>query len=128
MRNARVGICQGSTIASGRTAVRPMESPHLVCSFTGNSPRLRITWPRELTKGPYRTSFNLNVPAGVDYPLALLVSNSTSNTHYRAQFYVNGYQFGKYVNSIGPQRSFPVREYPCSSQSPSAAPAENASE
>jgi hypothetical protein len=25
------------------------------------------------------------------------------------QFYVNGYQFGKYVNAIGPQTSFPVR-------------------
>lgn len=56
----------------------------------------------------YRTAFDLNVPSGVDYPLALAVSNSTVNTHYRAQFYVNGWQFGKYVNSIGPQKSFPV--------------------
>jgi hypothetical protein len=73
----------------------------------------------------FRTKFNLNIPSGVDYPLALAVTNSTVNTHYRAQvnnlglfgflqltasqFYVNGWQFGKYVNSIGPQKSFPVR-------------------
>ncbi len=28
--------------------------------------------------------------------------------HYRAQLWVNGYQFGKYVNHIGPQTKFPV--------------------
>ncbi|KAF9526882.1 glycoside hydrolase family 35 protein [Crepidotus variabilis] len=56
----------------------------------------------------YRTSFKLDVPSGVDYPIAFAVSNSTTNPHYRAQFYVNGYQFGKYVNSIGPQKVFPV--------------------
>jgi hypothetical protein len=27
---------------------------------------------------------------------------------YRAQLWVNGYQFGKYANNIGPQSSFPV--------------------
>lgn len=26
---------------------------------------------------------------------------------YRAQLWVNGYQFGKYINNIGPQFSFP---------------------
>ncbi|KAG5654663.1 hypothetical protein H0H81_009911 [Sphagnurus paluster] len=56
----------------------------------------------------YRTTFDLNIPKGVDYPLALVVSNSTANPFYRSQFYVNGYQFGKYVNNIGPQTSFPV--------------------
>ncbi|RDB20455.1 putative beta-galactosidase A [Hypsizygus marmoreus] len=56
----------------------------------------------------YRTTFNLNIPTGVDYPLALVVSNSTTNPYYRSQFYVNGYQFGKYVNHIGPQTVFPV--------------------
>lgn len=29
---------------------------------------------------------------------------------YRAQLFVNGYQYGKYVNHIGPQTSFPVPE------------------
>ncbi|KAJ7237206.1 glycoside hydrolase family 35 protein [Mycena haematopus] len=56
----------------------------------------------------YRTSFALNIPAGVDYPLALVLTNSTTNPHFRAQLYVNGWQFGKYVNHIGPQTSFPV--------------------
>ncbi|KAJ6627468.1 glycoside hydrolase superfamily [Mycena sp. CBHHK59/15] len=56
----------------------------------------------------YRTTFELNMPAGVDYPLALVTTNSTVNPHFRAQLYVNGYQFGKYVNHIGPQTSFPV--------------------
>ena len=27
---------------------------------------------------------------------------------YRVQLWVNGYMFGKYVNNIGPQTSFPV--------------------
>ncbi|KIJ67770.1 glycoside hydrolase family 35 protein [Hydnomerulius pinastri MD-312] len=56
----------------------------------------------------YRTTFTLDVPAGVDYPMAIVVSNITTNPYFRSQFYVNGYQFGKYVNSIGPQVSFPV--------------------
>ncbi|KAK7060173.1 hypothetical protein VNI00_000937 [Paramarasmius palmivorus] len=56
----------------------------------------------------YRTTFDLNIPRGVDYPLALVVSNSTIDSHYRAQFYVNGYQFGKYVNHLGPQTIFPI--------------------
>ncbi|KAH7102269.1 glycoside hydrolase superfamily [Auriculariales sp. MPI-PUGE-AT-0066] len=58
----------------------------------------------------YRTSFTLNVPSGVDYPIAIVTKNSTANPHFRAQFYVNGYQFGKYANAIGPQTSFPIPE------------------
>ncbi|KAF3921690.1 Beta-galactosidase [Orbilia brochopaga] len=53
----------------------------------------------------YRATFDLHVPAGVDYPMAIEYSNST-NSYYRSQIYINGYQFGKYVNSIGPQTSF----------------------
>ncbi|KAF9526883.1 glycoside hydrolase family 35 protein [Crepidotus variabilis] len=56
----------------------------------------------------FRTSFDLNVPVGVDYPISIAATNSTTNPYYRAQFYVNGYQFGKYINSIGPQKVFPV--------------------
>ncbi|ESK93618.1 glycoside hydrolase family 35 protein [Moniliophthora roreri MCA 2997] len=56
----------------------------------------------------YRTNFELNIPKGIDYPLALVVSNSTIDSHHRVQFYVNGYQFGKYVNHLGPQTSFPI--------------------
>ncbi|KAF3284641.1 hypothetical protein TWF970_010935 [Orbilia oligospora] len=53
----------------------------------------------------YRTTFDLEVPSGLDYPMAIEYSNSTGS-YYRSQIYVNGYQFGKYVNSIGPQKSF----------------------
>jgi len=57
----------------------------------------------------YRTTFDLNIPSGVDYPIAITTMNSTATPpHFRAQFYVNGYQFGKYINHIGPQTSFPV--------------------
>jgi hypothetical protein len=62
------------------------------------------------THASHRTSFNLDVPKGIDYPIAVAVSNSTMYSHFRAQIYVNGYQFGKYVNAIGPQTSFPIRE------------------
>jgi hypothetical protein len=57
-----------------------------------------------------RTTFALNVPTTVDYPIAVAVTNSTVNPHYRAKIYVNGYQFGHYVNAIGPQTNFPIRE------------------
>ncbi|EPS37421.1 hypothetical protein H072_8897 [Dactylellina haptotyla CBS 200.50] len=53
----------------------------------------------------YRSTFDLHVPEGVDYPMAIQYSNSTGS-YYRSQIYINGYQFGKYVNSIGPQTSF----------------------
>ncbi|KAF4619804.1 hypothetical protein D9613_005466 [Agrocybe pediades] len=56
----------------------------------------------------YRTTFNLNVPSGVDYPISIVTTNSTASPHFRSQFYVNGYQFGKYINHIGPQKVFPV--------------------
>ncbi|KAF9268257.1 glycoside hydrolase family 35 protein [Marasmius fiardii PR-910] len=56
----------------------------------------------------YRTTFDLNIPDGLDYPLSLVISNSTTNPHFRSKLYVNGYQYGKYVNHIGPQTSFPV--------------------
>lgn len=58
----------------------------------------------------YSTSFTLDFPTGYDIPLAFNFGNSTVNgtSHYRAQLWVNGYQFGKYVNNIGPQSSYPV--------------------
>ncbi|KAF8974695.1 glycoside hydrolase superfamily [Flammula alnicola] len=56
----------------------------------------------------YRTKFDLRRPHGIDYPVSIVVTNSTINPHFRSQFYVNGYQFGKFVNHIGPQKSFPV--------------------
>ncbi|KAI9813151.1 MAG: hypothetical protein M1827_004373 [Pycnora praestabilis] len=62
----------------------------------------------------YTTSFELSMPYGYDVPLSFAFSNSTANgtnvPDYRVQLYVNGYQFGKYVNKIGPQTTFPVPE------------------
>ncbi|KAL1986538.1 hypothetical protein VTN96DRAFT_6116 [Rasamsonia emersonii] len=71
----------------------------------------------------YTASFTLDMPEGYDIPLAFIFTNSSStlttaqkkqnqnqNQNYRVQLYVNGYQFGKYVNNIGPQTTFPVPE------------------
>jgi hypothetical protein len=77
--------------------------------------------------GWYVTSFNLNMPQDYDIPIAFqftnsssseLVSNSTASSTgtgstvpaYRVQIYVNGWQFGKYVNNIGPQTTYPCPE------------------
>lgn len=62
----------------------------------------------------YSTTFDLDIPAGYDIPIAISFSNATSNgtgssaVAYRSQIYVNGYQFGKYVHNVGPQDVFPV--------------------
>lgn len=60
----------------------------------------------------YTASFDLDLPQGYDIPLSFNFANSTSSTpqQYRTLLFVNGYQFGKYVNHIGPQTSFPVPE------------------
>ncbi|KAJ5961253.1 Glycoside hydrolase family 35 [Penicillium vulpinum] len=59
----------------------------------------------------YSASFDLNVEKGWDVPMYFDFGNSTSSpAAYRAQLYVNGFQYGKYVNNIGPQTSFPVPE------------------
>ncbi|KAH8676554.1 putative beta-galactosidase A [Tricladium varicosporioides] len=58
----------------------------------------------------YYTTFNLDVPRGLDVPISINIKNSTVPTTYRALIYVNGWQFGKYVNNMGPQTSFPVPE------------------
>jgi len=74
--------------------------------------------------GFFVTSFGLDMPAGYDIPLSFVFTNSSATRSstdnatsigtgapaYRVQLYVNGYQFGKYVHNIGPQRSFPVPE------------------
>ncbi|KAJ5903857.1 hypothetical protein N7504_006240 [Penicillium tannophilum] len=66
--------------------------------------------------GFYTTSFKLEIPDGWDVPMSF-VFNSSAHTHnvqgglnYRCQLFVNGYQFGKYINNLGPQTSYPVPE------------------
>lgn len=59
----------------------------------------------------YSASFNLDLPKGYDIPLTFNFGNTTmdgATASYQAQLYVNGFQFGKYINNIGPQLSFPV--------------------
>lgn len=50
--------------------------------------------------GFFTTSFDLDVPAGWDVPMAFVFANTTSAeggpADFRAQLFVNGYQFGKY--------------------------------
>jgi hypothetical protein len=59
----------------------------------------------------YQADFSLDLPNNYDIPLTFNFGNTTINgatADYRAQLWVNGYQFGKYTNNIGPQSSFPV--------------------
>ncbi|KAJ5161738.1 Glycoside hydrolase family 35 [Penicillium capsulatum] len=59
----------------------------------------------------YSTSFDLDLPKGWDIPLYFNFGNLTSPpSTYRVQLFVNGYQYGKYVNHIGPQTTYPVPE------------------
>ena len=62
----------------------------------------------------YATMFSLDLPTPeYDIPLAFVFTNSSTDgrpSRFRCQLYVNGFQFGKYVNHIGPQTSYPVPE------------------
>ncbi|GAQ42660.1 hypothetical protein AtubIFM55763_008264 [Aspergillus tubingensis] len=66
--------------------------------------------------GFFATTFDLNVPDGYDVPIGVVFENSTTvgdgsePARFRSELFVNGWQFGKYVNHIGPQSSFPVPE------------------
>jgi len=55
----------------------------------------------------YRTTFPLDLPKGQDVPIGIKFSDDASR-HYRALIFVNGWQVGRYINDLGPQRSFPV--------------------
>ena len=57
--------------------------------------------------GFYRTTFNLNVPAGHDIPISVRFSED-KGSDYRALLYINGWQFGRRFTRYGPQTSFVV--------------------
>ncbi|OJD37610.1 glycoside hydrolase family 35 protein [Diplodia corticola] len=66
----------------------------------------------------YVTTVDLDIPAGWDVPVSFSFANGTATnatatataSAYRAQLFVNGWQFGKYIHNIGPQDVFPVPE------------------
>jgi len=63
----------------------------------------------------YAAELPLDLPIGYDIPLSFVIANTTiangtGPEDFRAQIWVNGWQFGKYVNSVGPQTTFPVPE------------------
>jgi hypothetical protein len=66
-------------------------------SLPNNDSRSGVSW--------YRSTFPLNVPAGVDASLGLTISDEASKS-YRAQIFLNGWNVGQYVNGVGPQSTF----------------------
>ncbi|KAL4871183.1 putative beta-galactosidase A [Aspergillus spectabilis] len=61
--------------------------------------------------GFYTASFDLDIERGWDVPISFVFSNNTTPAPgYRVQLYVNGWQYGKYVNTVGPQTKYPVPE------------------
>ncbi|PFH45542.1 glycoside hydrolase family 35 protein [Amanita thiersii Skay4041] len=57
----------------------------------------------------YRTTFELDLPAGSDIPLAFDFVLDSDSPH-RVLIYVNGWQFGRFVSTLGPQTSYPIPE------------------
>jgi len=63
-----------------------------------------VTW--------YRTSFDLNIPAGTDTATALKVNDAKFDAgrqdYARAVIYVNGWNIGTWVGNVGPQDTFTI--------------------
>ncbi|KAJ7036014.1 glycoside hydrolase family 35 protein [Mycena alexandri] len=57
----------------------------------------------------YRTTFELDLPTGSDIPLAFDFALDSA-APYRTLIYVNGWQFGRFLSSLGPQVSYPIPE------------------
>ncbi len=67
-----------------------------------------VTLPDHVTEPGvdwYRTTFELQLPKDQDVPVALRISDDPSR-HYRALIFINGWQFGRYINALGPQHLF----------------------
>ncbi|KAI9286237.1 glycoside hydrolase superfamily, partial [Umbelopsis sp. AD052] len=58
----------------------------------------------------YRTTFDLNIPKNHDVPLGIRFKESSSTERLRALLFINGWQFGKFANDLGPQTLFYVPE------------------
>lgn len=53
----------------------------------------------------YRTTFTLHIPADQDVPIVLKIADDPAR-HYRALIFINGWQYGRYINALGPQHEF----------------------
>ncbi|HEX7326632.1 MAG TPA: beta-galactosidase [Rhodanobacteraceae bacterium] len=53
----------------------------------------------------YRTTVTLHLPTDQDVPIGLKIEDAPQR-HYRALIFINGWQFGRYVNALGPQHVF----------------------
>ncbi|KAI1390475.1 glycoside hydrolase family 35 protein [Hypoxylon trugodes] len=63
--------------------------------------------------GFFSTEFDLQIPLGYDVPISLRIGNSSylnATQNFRVQIFINGWQFGKYVNNLGPQNRFVLPE------------------
>ncbi|KAI1476633.1 glycoside hydrolase family 35 protein [Daldinia eschscholtzii] len=64
--------------------------------------------------GFFSTKFDLAIPKGFDVPISLTIGNSSTPEgtpqNFRVQIFINGWQFGKYVNNLGPQTRFILPE------------------
>lgn len=56
----------------------------------------------------FRTTIDLNLPAGTDISISFVLSTPSGTDKYRAQLFVNGYQYGRYNPYIGNQVVYPV--------------------
>ncbi|ELR01888.1 hypothetical protein GMDG_05070 [Pseudogymnoascus destructans 20631-21] len=56
----------------------------------------------------YTAELDLHIPNGWEVPLSFTFKKTKSDEKFRAQLYVNGYQFGKYINNVGSQVDFSV--------------------
>ncbi|MET9729575.1 beta-galactosidase [Streptomyces sp. NPDC006458] len=63
----------------------------------GAAKRLGVTW--------YRRSFRLDVDAGTDASVGLVLNDDPALA-YRAQIFLNGWNMGQYINDVGPQHTF----------------------
>ncbi|KAF9016420.1 hypothetical protein BDZ89DRAFT_1045808 [Hymenopellis radicata] len=57
----------------------------------------------------YRTTFDLDLPVGSDVPLAFDFALDSGAPH-RVLIFVNGWQFGRFLSTLGPQTSYPIPE------------------
>ncbi|PYH99852.1 beta-galactosidase [Aspergillus ellipticus CBS 707.79] len=56
----------------------------------------------------YLTTFTLDIPKDYDVPVGVRFTSPSTVQPVRIQLFVNGYQYGKYWPSLGPQTTFPI--------------------